>query len=301
MRLKISIGGGYKIEDETFHNVTINNETFKKIPNIAKCKKCTRRCKYYRDCMYFNDGVVRRFDCKRNVNLINRLWNIVTSAVVVFGVVTYYKTWNLGLFKGTSALIISLVVLDILCCIIEFFIKRIRNRYFYKKLKTNQRKNEKKEAIKLQEEIAKQAIEEAKDPNKAKIREAETLLNEIEALSDAVDFGNCDHEIETCVEKCREIIGYLKKDTSSYIRVESLFKVYLPQFYRILSYYNEFKKADAVEESLNTNLSEAVKFFYDFLCRQRIEAIFDRDATEIRFNNAVSSLKKEIEDRGGKL
>lgn len=303
---KVRISEGYKRDGKIYHDVTIKGERFEFVPNLSKCDSPScENCRYYRECIYINDGVVRMFDCQKNAALVRGVWNYVTGVLLTFLAITYYRTLSLGFFKGTAALIVTMVAMDVVCCGIEKFASIIRDNYFYNKLKKREAKKEAEEEQKrLLEEAKKmqeQAEADAKDPNRVKIREAETTLDQIKQLSDQINFGECDKKVEFCVSKCREIIDYLKKDSSGYIRVESLLQVYLPEFYRILAYYAEFEKAEAVEDAQNNKLNETVNYFYNFLCKQKVEAIFDKKATEIKFNAAADTLRREIERRGGKL
>lgn len=303
---KIKVSDGYKRGGKIYHNVTIKGERFEMVPNLSKCENCsTDNCRYYRDCMYYGDGVVRTFDCTKNAKTASMLWNFATGVLVVYLAITFYRTLSLGFFKGTAALLACMVGLDIICCGIEYLVDVFRINFFYTKLKKKEEKEKQAEEQKrLAEEalrMQKQAEEDAKDPNRVKIREAETTLDQIAKLSEDINFGECDEKVEFCVNKCREIIDHLKKDSSGYIRVESLLQVYLPEFYRILAYYAEFEKAEAVEDAQDKKLNDTVNYFYNFLCKQKVEAIFDKRATEIKFNAAADTLRREIERRGGKL
>lgn len=305
MRRKISINRCNEWDGKLYYWVEINNESFDVATDIAKRKICSRsNCKYYNYCSWRN-GVLRTFDCNKNRARLNFIWNVVTSSVVVFLAITYYKTLQLSFAKGTGFMIASLVFLDMICFGIEKLSGIIRDEYFYRKLK---KAKAKEEAIKEQERLAKEAKKlqeqleaDSKDPNRVKIREAESTLNQIATISRDINFGECDEKVEFCVTKCREIIEYLNKDSSGYIRVDSLLQVYLPEFYKMLALYAEFVKAEAIEKEQSKQLNETVDYFYNFLCKQKVEAIFDKKATEIKFDAAASNLKREIEMRGGKL
>jgi len=306
MRDNFRVLEGYVDNDEIVHDVIINGKQFTRVPNLAKCKSCTvDSCKYYDECIRRNKGVVRFFDCRKNAFWVSWFWNFVTILLVLYFASTYYETRNLGFFKGTGAMLATTTVLDFLFTIIEELIEIMRNNYFSYKL---QRKIVKEKAAEEEKRLAEeakrmkeQAESDAKEPNRIKIREAEITLTQIATISEAINFGECDEKVEFCVTKCREIIDYLKQDSSGYIRVETLLQVYLPEFYKILVYYAEFEKAKVVEEAQNKKLNDTVNYFYDFLCKQKIEAIFDKEATEIKFNAAADTLRKEIERRGGKL
>ena len=305
MRRNIRINKDYECNGKLYYRVKINNEYFDVATDMAKVKICFRsNCKYYNHCSW-RDGVLRTFDCKKNRARLNFIWNVITSAVVMFLAITFYKTLNLGFTKGTGLMIASMVFLDIICFGIEKLSNVIRDEYFYFRLK---KAKAKEEEIQKQERLAKEAKRlqeqleaDSKDPNRVKIREAENTLNQIATISKEINFGECDEKVEFCVTKCREIIEYLNKDSSGYIRVDSLLQVYLPEFYKMLALYAEFVKAEVIEEEQSKKLNETVDYFYNFLCKQKVEAIFDKKATEIKFNAAASNLKREVEMRGGKL
>ena len=306
MSEKIQVWKGTRIDGIIYHKVKIKGEMFEDVPNIPKCEECTRtKCKYYWNCIESNKGVVRTFDCAKNADRAELLWKALTCALVGVLTFTYYKILALGFFKGTAALIASLVVLDIICCGIERLVAVVRDNWFYHMLKKKKAKEEALEEQKRLAEEAKlmkeQAEADAKDPNRIKIRDSENTLAQIAQLSKEINFGECDEKVEFCVSKCREIIDYLNQDSSGYIRVESLLQVYLPEFYRILAYYAEFEKAEAVGDEQRNRLNDTVNYFYNFLCKQKVEAIFDKKATEIKFNAAADTLRREIEKRGGKL
>lgn len=306
MRGKVHVSSGYKHNGTICHDVTIKGKKFRNVPNLSKCEECyDSNCKYYWDCIECNDGVVRMFDCKKNVLWINRLWNLLTGALVVFLTISYYKTWNLGFFKGTAALIFTIVFLDIFSCCIEKLAERVRNNYFYRKLLKNQAKekieDEKKRVEKEAQKMKQEEKNDLKEPYRAKIREAEIILNQISAISKSLNLSECDKKIQFCVSKSREFIEYLKKDSSFYIRIESLLQVYLPEFYRILALYAEFKKANAVEKTQNEAFNDTVDYFYNFLSKQKIDAVFDKRTNEMKLYVAADTLRREIEKRGGKL
>lgn len=293
----------------TYHDVVIKGERFEKIPNLSKCNNCTSsNCKYYRDCVYKNGGVVRKFDCEKNVAFVSLIWNIITGSFVIYFTNIYYKTLNLGFFKGTAALIVTLVAMDIICCGIEKLVEIFRDNHFYKKLKkkrdkekaAEEKKRLEEEAIKIKEEEAAKA----KELNTIKkLRDVENTITQIEKISNDIDFGECDEKVDFCITKCKEIMDYLKNHSFSYIRVESLFEVYLPEFYRILVFYSELKneETEAVGEIYTKKLNNTVNYFYKLLYNQEIEAIFDKKATENNFIAAADMLRREIESRGGKL
>lgn len=283
------------------HYVEIKGETFENIPNIAKCKTCrSNNCKYYWKCIGDGKGVVRTFDCKKNAVIVNQFYDFVTSTTVVFAAFTFYKTLGLGVLKGTAALIVAIVVLDIFCCIVEHYVEKIREDRFYKKLKKAKKKAEELETQRKAAEEAKKALEEEeankKDPNRTKIVHAEEKINTLKALSDAVDFGVCDEKIDFCVQKLYEITERLKEDSSGYKRVAFLLEAYLDEFYEILKYYSEFKNAGALDDEIIQTLTKCVNSFYKFLGNQKIEAFLDKRSAEIQYKATAETLMKMIND-----
>ena len=295
------------------HTVRINGERFDDIPNIPKLENGScETCKYYRRCKYSSDGVVRRFDCRKNRIWVNRIWNLLTGAFVVYAAITIYKTYSFGFFKGTAYLIATMVFFDIICCTIEKIVKEIRDRYFYQKLKKDKKNKEIEAENKRKAEEKKKKAEEAKkkreeleanikEPKKAKVRNAELILAQIEVVSKNINLREMEDKVKFCISKCREIIDILETDYTSYIRFENLLEVYLPEFYRILMLYEEFEKEKANNEERFIKLTDIVEYFYNFLNNQNFETTFDKQSTESKFNIAVFTLRREIERRGGKL
>lgn len=305
MKDKVLISEEYEKDGKKLHNVTIKGEKFEDIPNIPKYEKCSiANCKYYNYCKG-GKGVVRKFDCQKNAVLANQIWNSVTGALVAYMTITFYRTFALGFLKGTAAMTVFIVVLDAICCGIEMLVPILRDKYFYRNLKRNVEKvkaeEEKKRVAEEIKRIKEEEEADAKDPNRKKVREAESILNQIEQISEEINFGDSNEDVKFCVDKCKEIIEHLKNDSSGYNRVESLLKELLPKFYQTLSYYAEFEKAGAVEEKHEKKLNEVVNDFYHLLHKQKVEVIFDKRATELKFNASVDTLKTEIENRGGSL
>lgn len=300
MKNKVIISEKYEKDGKELNTITIKGEKFEDIPNIPKYEKCSRKnCKYYNDC----EGVVRKFDCKKNAVLATKIWNIATAILVFYLAITFYRTYALGFLKGTAAMLVAIVVLDIICCSIEMLVPIVRNEKFYRYLKRKVEKAKAEEEKKRIEEENKRLKEEAeadaKDPNRRKIRDAENTLIQIEQISEEINFGESDEDVKLCIEKSKEIIEQLKNDSSGYYRVESLLKELLPSFYQTLSYYAEFEKVGAIEEKHEKKLSEVVNQFYNFLYKQKVDAIFDRRDAELKFNRSVDTLKTKLESQGG--
>ena len=306
--MRIRISSGYR----DCHTVRINGETFEDVPNISKIDNCSRsNCRYYYRCDA-DEGIVRIFDCKKNIAMVNRIWNLITSAVVVYAAITFYKTLKLGFFRGTGCMILTMIGLDMVCCVIEKIVKEIRDRFFYRKLKKDKAKKEIEVEKKRKAEEKKQKAEEArkkkeefeaniKEPKMAKVHKAELILAQAETISQNINLCEAEEKAKFCISKCREIIEILKTDYTCYIRFENLLEVYLPEFFRILSLYEEFEKEKINDEEYYTKLKDIVDYFYDFLNSQNFETTFDKQSTASKFNIAVFTLRREIERRGGKL
>jgi len=298
----MKVSEGYEHEKTIVHNVVFGNEKFEYVKNISKFSNCSNKnCKYFKDCCNRKGGVVRTFDCKKNARKVLLIYFFLTSTIITWVLITIFKTLQLSFVKGTAALIISLVILDIICSIIENLVLVVRDKLFYNKLKKIEKINRKNEKIKKQEEEAKKAAEElektTKNPHYKSVIEAEVFVNSLKVLSDKYNFGVNNDKIDECVKKLMEIIELLKKDSTGYNRVAYLFEAYLPEFYNTLNLYSNFIKADIKTEEYEETLTICVDKFNKFLNNQKIEAIFDKSSIEIQFKVSAETLGNMI-DKG---
>lgn len=293
---------GYKnSKGVLLHDVTIFDKKFKGVKNLKKYKNCSQKnCKYYSDCRW-NDGVVRFFDCKKNAHIANRIYNLITTAIVFSLMIIIFFVCHFSIVRSIAILIISLVVLDILCTIGEDSIDKIRERHFYNKLeRIEKRKNKLADAEQKQKESQK-AVEEmekaTKNANYKSVIEAESFVKKLKKISDDYDFGPNEEKIDICVNKLFDIISVLKEDSSGYSRVAFLFEAYLPEFYNTLKFYSDFIKADVVKDEQVEILTKCVDKFLNFLDEQKVEAILDKKSIEIQFKATAETLGKMI-DKG---
>lgn len=298
--MKVSMG--YRnSKGDIVHDVYFDNEEcFKEIKNINKCNNCSlNNCKYYPECSE-DKGVVRICDCKKNQNKIKLLYNLITGAIVFALTIIIFFIFNYTFLKGSAILIFFLVILDVLCTFVESTTPKFLEVLFYNKLKSIVKKAEKENEKKEQREKAKEMDKISKNPQYKKVIDAETFVKKLKKFCKENDFGESKKKIEKCIERLTEIIKRLKKDCTSYSRVAFLFEVYLPEFYDALKYYSTFAKAKAVKNEHEEVLKKCVEKFLKFLNSQRIEAVFDKDSTEIKFKATAETLGKMI-DKGEEI
>lgn len=301
--MKVKIGGGYRNEDGTFaHNVTIDQEEFKNVPNIPKYKHCDNsNCKYYSKCSC-NDGVVRPFDCIKNRNIVIQLYNTVTGAFVAMSFYNIFVVRHMGFFKGTGVLLITMVVLDIGCSIFEDAVPKIRDAHFYKKLKRADKRLEEKKRKEEEAEKAKKITDEFTKmvdvPYYQEIVNADASVNSLKKLSDEYDFGASNDKIKECVNKLSQIIKVLKQDSSSYGRVAFLFEGSLDKLFNTLRMYTYFIETKTEDPKYEQLLEACIDSFLRYLKDQKVEAIFDKSSVEDQFRSSAEALRKMVERKG---
>lgn len=284
--MKIS-KGYYNSEGKIVHDVSFENGSFKEIENIKKFAKCTEsNCKYYKKCKE-NNGVVRKIDCKKNQCRLMLFYNIITGVILFIIIMLIFNVFHLKITTGIGVLIISLVTLDILSNILESMSPKIFQRFFYNKLNTTKKKEEKN--VKLKEE-------KLNNPLYKKVLEAEEYVKKFKDFCQKNNFGKSNDDVNKCTEKLSEIIVELKKDSLGYARVEPLFEKHLPDFYNTLSYYSSFEKAKAIEKEYDEVLRRCVERFLKFLETQRVQAILDKDKLESQFKSTAEKLTKMIDN-----
>ena len=300
---KIKVSEGYKKDDGTFvHTVTIGEEQFENVENIKKYQKCNSdNCKYFRECQW-SDGVVPKFDCKKNYTRMIGIYNFVTGAMVACFFCYLFTERHVGFFKGIGIMLLAIVGLDIICTFIETVVPNIRDKRFHKMLQKRDGKLKARTKKQKAAEEARKATEEFEKMSSSMyyqdIVNAENYVNTLKKLSDECDFGDNDEKIDQSVRKLIEIIGVLKEDGSGYGRVAFLFEVYIEEFYNTLKMYTNFIKADIHNPKNEQLLTECVDSFLKYLNNQKVQAIFDKSSVEIQFRSSAEALKNMIDSKG---
>lgn len=280
--------------------VKINEESFKEVKPFKKCNKRGKiECKYWKECSAFDGCILRRFDCVKNKKIAINLYIFITT--LLLGILLYHVFFvkHLKLLKGIGIMIIGIVILDIICCLIEKNVPKIRNKHFYNKLKRRKQKAEIKKEKEEKEKEKKEAEETfekmSQMPYYNDVMKAETFGKSLKKLSSDYNFGENDKKIDLCADKILEIVDILKKDSSGYPRVAFLFEGSLEEFYNTLKLYTHFLEADIHEEENEKVLSECVDAFLRYLGNQKIEAIFDKSSIEVQFRSSAKALKTIVE------
>lgn len=301
--MKIQVGEGYKNTKGTYvHTVTVGDEQFKDVENIPKYKKCSSgNCKHYSECSW-KDGVVRRFDCQKNKRRVATIYCTVTGALVAMFFAFLFIQLHLPFFKGIGVLILGMVAFDIVCCIIEDVVPKVRDKRFYKFLKKREVRIEKQRKRQQEAEEAEAATDKfaamSDSPYYQDVVNADLLVNSLKKLSDEYDFGENDKKIEQCVEKLSKIIEALQNDCSGYARVAFLFESSLNEFFNTLKLYTYFLKSNISSEKNERLLTACVDQFLRYLNNQKIEALLDKSSVDFQFKSSAEALRRMINQKG---
>ena len=275
---------------------------FKNVPYISKYKKCyscrntNGECKYYDECV-----PLRKFDCRKNLNFLQSIYNLLTGIVITYVTLMITFKYNFSIIKGISLFLLFFVAMDISCTVIESFISFTRDKLFYKKLLKRDKKEMARMQKKREEEMQQKKEEEIKKMTETafggNVAIAEDFIKSLKKISDENDFGENDLKIEKCVERLEEIIEILKKDSSNYPRVAFLFEVYLPKIYDILMQYVALTDVDCDEEDVKKILTEFIDKFLEFLKSQKIESRLGKDKNQaiIQFRALTKTIESNIE------
>ena len=201
---------------------------FKNVPYISKYKKCyscrntNGECKYYDECV-----PLRKFDCRKNLNFLQSIYNLLTGIFITYVTLTLAFKYNFSIIKVISIFLLFFVAMDISCTAVESFVSFTRDKLFYKKLLRRDKKEMVRKQKKREEERQQKQTEEIMKMTQTafggNISIAEDFVKNLKKISDENDFGENDLKIEKCVERLEEIIKILKKDSSNYPRVAFLF------------------------------------------------------------------------------
>lgn len=289
------------------HEVHVNNETYE-VENLKKTGSCSwHSCKYYNECMNYKGGVVRRFDCVKNLKRITRIYNLITSFIIAELFLYLFYIKKLSFFKGVGILLIGIGLLDIICSIIEMIVPKIRDIYFCRKLRkkgkikvaeTEEEKEEVLEDKEMQEEIEKFH----QSPYYQDVLKVENVLNNIREFSDKHTeiSSDADSKIKQCIYKANDILIVLKKDILGNRIGIILFKNALEEFLYILKLYVKFLNDDGVyyDDSKEKIFMECVDQFWDYLSQQQIDSIIDNSSIDAQFINSTKIFKKMLDNKG---
>lgn len=300
MEFRVLPGLCYKDEEGNKRvGIRVGDETFKDIRGRKlRTEKC-RKCRYYNVCCDTNH-IVRMFDCEKNLDTLQKVYNTLTSVVMAFAVSYIFAELQFSFFTKIAIMLLTFVAFDMICTLIEKGFAQIYDWIFYRKLIRIKRRNEKLEEEARKAEEAQRQKEEAEKianaPNYQKVITAKAIVQKLRELSDNHHYGPNEEKIDVCVEKTEAILEKLQEDSSGYVRVMYLFEAYLPEFCETLELYSNFVKADAVTEEYEKVLTECVDVILKYLEGQRVKAMFDQDSVETKFQASASTLKDMIQE-----
>lgn len=285
-------------EGKELYDVRIGEETFNAIKPIVKSdNQMCRKCKYYDwDNNCCSEGpVLRKFDCKRNVDKLHNGFNTVTAlmAVAMFGFIFYVLQF--AFFTKVGALIFGVVALDVASTFIEKRVPKIYNRFSYRMWKKEKVKTERlEEATRKEEEALKKKQEAERMLNEQyyeNVQRARAIVKTLREVSDQHHFGPNEEKINSCVEICETMLQKLEEDTSSYSEVRSLFEVYIPAFLATLEQYVVLANDNAEMEEHEKALTECVDIILQYV-EQKSKG--DQHTARIMFRASTNALKNQV-------
>lgn len=305
--MKVRIESSHKLDNgEYVHDVTIDEKrTFKDVPNIHKYKRCSnsQKCKYYKKCCD-TDGVIRIFDCRKNLNKLQFIYNLSSTFFALMIFIEIFNKRQTAFFTGLGILFISMVILDIICCIIEYVVPKIRDRYFYSKLVRQEKKNgtkkQKEQTLKRATEAEEKLEEMFLFPYYSDIVKAETLVNNLKKLSEQTNFGINGKAIKDCVQQLSVIIRVLKEDSSNYSIFATLFETEILQFYQMLENYSYLVKVNRCKPRYEKMIEVCCGKVLKSLADKKIQSIINNESAEARFESSAETLRDLYIRKGDK-
>lgn len=285
-------------EGKELYNVKIGEETFNGIKPIAKISnQACRKCKYYDwDNGCCSQGpVLRKFDCKRNVEKLHTSFNTVTALMAVGMFFFIFYVLKFAFFTKIGVLIVGVVALDVASTHLEKIIPQMYNRSFYKMLKKNKAKIERiEDATRKLEEEQKRRQEAERMLNERyyeNVQKARAIVEKLRAISDQHDFLSNEEKINSCVECCETMLQKLEEDTSKYGEVGLLFEAYIPAFLTTLEQYVALANDNAKAEEIENDLTECVDIILQYV-QQKSKG--DQQMAKTMFKASTNALKNQV-------
>lgn len=289
----VNISEGYYdgSEEAIVHDVTFEKGIykeaikFKKVRNIKRPKGCKFGCcEYYLDCWDDYNGIIDITHCKKFETKILSIIGIIAGIIFI---ITWLSLIN-SIIEPVSIIMIFVlallpfifIVLDILMILIikKKLLPIIFEKYLFKKLTKNEGKeneNVEKTALEIQNE---------------KIIVAERLIEKLSAISKKQNFGANNKKIKKCIQILNTIVKEIKRKPYKYSKVESIFRIYLPEFYKILKYYAKLSKVSIEKKKYKTTITKAVDNFLKLLKSKEEKIFIDKDFTEMQLESTTEAL-----------
>lgn len=297
--VNISVGHFNKKENAIVHDVTFEKGVrkekiiFKNIQNIKQPKNCSRfNCLYYEHCWRERNGIIDIAQC------IDRQDTICTILIAVIEVIIILACIIIGLI-GISTPSLSIVPSIIIGIILtlgpilailsaqmleerveELLLPVILEKYLLIKLTIH---NRKQRGI----EDTQKEPEEIKDE---KILKAEKLVKKLNKVSEKYKFGENDEDVKKCVKILNEIIAKVRQKPSRYSKVDSLFRIYIPEFYKVLKYYLKLSKTHVEEKENEEILTKAVEEMLKLLNNKKEKILLDETLTKMQLEATTDAL-----------
>lgn len=232
--------------------------------------------------------------------VVRWVFNIITSIIVFLLVTMIFKHSSFGFFKKLGIVIAMIVVLDVLCFFAEFaneIYKNLLVKYNAQQSKRRKKKlKEKEESKKKQKEFE----EMMSNTYLSELQSARMQVKKLRSISEKNSFKGNKKNINSCLEKLEDILSSLNEDSSGYPRVSVLFEVYLPEIYHTLELYSEMNKAGKIEPQFKEQLTHCLEAFKNFLEKQKVDAVFDKESTQIQFKASTQTIMQILEREDNK-
>lgn len=299
----MKVGKGKRTQDGYKHSVEYGEKTFQNVQNISKFMHCTSQtCKYYSECNN-NGGVVRRFDCMKTLKRFLFFYYMISACLVFYLSYRIFTFPEISFFTRVGLLIMSFVILDVICSVLEYIIPVVRDKFFYKKLL----KFEKQEKIREEKEKAEKEQKKAQEERELmsqsayyqKVVRAEIYVNNLKKLMDEHDFGENSSKIMECARYLDEIVNILKNDNSYYSRVSFLFENVLIDFFDTLKLYVQMLKNGIDDAKFETIINASINKFHSYLINEVNGGVFKDDSIISQFQISAKSLSRLIDENGG--
>lgn len=208
---------------------------------------------------------------KRKVNTVLKkifciIYYISTAAIPVYIFATVFLKKD-NIIYSCAIAIISFIVMDIICCILEDSVNKI-NKYIIniKKKKKEQQervRKQKEEEIKKLEELVLEKDNYSKDIEQVE-EEYKEFKKEIKGNKEKIDFEIYKNLGKT-LSKIKDIIQILKEDPEAYYPIRHTLKIYFPEFRKMTYQYIEIANTENLDAESTAEYKRLITEFGNHL------------------------------------
>lgn len=232
---------------------------------------------------------IKRKVIKALLNIVNAIYCIATAIVPIYVFINVYSTKSLP--YSVAIAFISIIIMDIICCIFESCLKQIS-----KSIKKSKKKKQKKqEEMKEKREKDLQQILTEKENYIKEIeleeKEYQKSKKEIEGVKQKLD-NQTYTQLCAIYDKVENIMKRLKEETEEYYQIRDKFNMHFTAFRKTTWQYINIVKAEAADEENKMQYKKLIKKFDNYL--QSIKSKLDI-ADKKKLNAKMKSLIKEMD------